>query len=132
MKLVQHNEITYPHRAVTQVVVWRTSSSLHYPALQGFPRFFFRHLLDITNIVVSDSEQTGDGQKFWLDMLDWAYNSGYSLYVADGTEGENWPKYPITSLDELENRWIQYAWGHDRDVHPHRRLIISKKPLEAA
>ncbi|MNL55676.1 hypothetical protein D3C87_1791060 [compost metagenome] len=65
-------------------------------------------------------------------MLDWAYNSGYSLYVADGTEGEDWPKFPIRSLDELESRWLEYAWGYDRDVHPHRRLIISKKPLEAA
>ncbi|SQC91950.1 Uncharacterised protein [Cedecea neteri] len=102
VKLVHHREITYPHSAVTQVMVWRTPSSRHYSAIQGFAKLFFRHLLDITNIVVSDSEQTGDGQRFWLDMLDWAYNSGYSLYVADGTEGEDWPKFPITSLDELE------------------------------
>lgn len=132
VKLVHHKEITYPHYAVTQVMVWRTPSSRHYSAIQGFAKLFFRHLLDITNIVVSDSEQTGDGQRFWLDMLDWAYNSGYSLYVADGTEGEEWPKYHITSLDELESRWLEYAWGNDRDVHIHRRLIISKKPLEAA
>lgn len=132
VKLVHHHEITYPHNAVTQAMVWRTPSSRHYSAIQGFAKMFFRHLLDITNIVVSDSEQTGDGQRFWLDMLDWAYNSGYSLYVADGTKGEDWPKFPIRSLDELESRWLEYAWGYDRDVHPHRRLIISKKPLEAA
>lgn len=132
VKLVHHHEITYPHSAVTQVMVWRTPSSRHYSAIQGFAKLFFRHLLDITKIVVSDSEQTGDGQRFWLDMLDWAYNSGYSLYVADGTEGEDWPKFPIRSLDELESRWLEYAWGYDRDIHAHRRLIISKKPLEAA
>lgn len=132
VKLVHHNEITFPHQAVTQVMVWRTSSSRHYPVIQGFPRFFFHHLLDVTNIVVSDSEQTGDGQKFWLDMLDWAFNSGYLLYVADGTEGEDWPKYRIKTLDELENHWLEYAWGYDHYVHIHRRLIISKHPLKAA
>lgn len=132
VKLVHHNEITWPHTAVTQVMVWRTSVTPHYMAVQGFPRIFFHHLLNITNIVVSDSEQTGEGRKFWRDMLNWAYSSGYSLYVADGTEGEDWPKFPIANMEELEERWLEYAWGRDRDVHLHRRLIISKKPLEAA
>ncbi|SQC92213.1 Uncharacterised protein [Cedecea neteri] len=41
VKLVHHREITYPHSAVTQVMVWRTPSSRHYSAIQGFAKLFF-------------------------------------------------------------------------------------------
>lgn len=132
VKLIHHNEITHPKKATTQVMVWRTTSSIYDPIVRGFPQMFFKHILDTSNIVVSDSEQTGDGQRFWLRMLDWAFNSKYQLYVADGTEGEDWPKHRIDNLNDLENYWLEFAWGKDKDVHPHRRLIISKKPLEAA
>ncbi|MCK6936701.1 hypothetical protein L8T01_10905 [Enterobacter roggenkampii] len=40
--------------------------------------------------------------------------------------GEEWHLTPVSSYAELEERWIAFAWGHDRDVHPHRRLVISK------
>lgn len=132
VKLVHHNEITYPHPATTQVMVWRTRDRRHRPVYSDFPHRFFMHILDTSNIVVSDSEQTGDGQRFWEDMLSWAFYEGYSLYVADGTEGEDWPKTQITDLKMMDEKWFDYVWGGDRDVHPHRRLIISKKPLEAA
>jgi hypothetical protein len=42
------------------------------------------------DIVVSDSEQTGDGQRFWLRMIDWAFSMNYQISVADGTVGEEW------------------------------------------
>lgn len=113
-------------------MVWRTTSSIYDPIVRGFPQIFFKHILDTSNIVVSDSKQTGDDQRFWLRMLDWAFNSKYQLYVADGTEGEDWPKHRIDNLNDLENYWLEFAWGKDKDMHPHRRLIISKKPLEAA
>ncbi|HHA1287593.1 TPA: hypothetical protein ACOEFM_004360 [Enterobacter roggenkampii] len=50
----------------------------------------------------------------------------YRISVADGTVGEEWHLTPESSYAELEERWIAFAWGHDRDVHPHRRLVISK------
>ena len=83
-------------------------------------------LLSEYDIVVSDSEQTGDGQRFWLRMIDWAFSMNYRISVADGTVGEEWHLTPVSSYAELEERWIAFAWGHDRDVHPHRRLVISK------
>lgn len=132
VKLVHHNEITWPHQATTQVMVWRDPDEEHKPAIDGFPQRFFRHILDTSDIVVSDSEQTGQGQRFWEGMSVWALRAGYNLYVADGTEGEDWPKTQITDRKMMDAEWLGYVWGGDRDVHPHRRLIISKKPLEAA
>ena len=127
VKLEFHNEITFPHGAATQVMVWRTPRTLHQSVVSGFPQFFFQLLLSEYNVVVSDSEQTGDGQRFWLRMIDWAFTMNYQISVADGTVGEEWHLTPVNSYAELEERWITFAWGYDRDVHPHRRLVISKK-----
>ncbi len=127
VKLEFHKEITFPQEAATQVMVWCTPRALHQPVVSGFPQFFFQWLLSEYNIVVSDSEQTGDGQRFWLRMIDWAFSMNYQISVADGTAGEEWHLTPVNSYAELEERWITFAWGVDRDVHPHRRLVISKK-----
>jgi len=127
VKLEFHNEITFPHGAATQVMVWRTPRTLHQSVVSGFPQFFFQWLLSEYNVVVSDSEQTGDGQRFWLRMIDWAFTMNYQISVADGTVGEERHLTPVNSYAELEERWIAFAWGYDRDVHPHRRLVISKK-----
>lgn len=127
VKLEFHNEITFPHGAATQVMVWRTPRTLHQSVVSGFPQFFFQWLLSEYNVVVSDSEQTGDGQRFWLRMIDWAFTMNYQISVADGTVGEERHLTPVNSYAELEERWITFAWGYDRDVHPHRRLVISKK-----
>lgn len=127
VKLQFHKEITFPQGAATQVMVWRTPRTVHQPVVSGFPQFFFQWLLSEYDIVVSDSEQTGDGQRFWLRMIDWAFTMNYQICVADGTAGEEWALTPVSSYAELEERWITFAWGYDRDVHPHRRLVISKK-----
>ena len=50
----------------------------------------------------------------------------HGKYVADGTSDEEWPKTPVASISELEERWLEFAWGLDKDVHLHRRLVISK------
>lgn len=127
VKLHFHQEITFPQGAATQVMVWRTTRTVHQPVVSGFPQFFFQWLLSEYDIVVSDSEQTGDGQRFWLRMIDWAFTLNYQISVADGTVDEEWQLTPVNSYAELEERWITFAWGYDRDVHPHRRLVISKK-----
>lgn len=67
-------------------------------------------MLSEYDIVVSDSEQTGDGQRFWLRMIDWAFTMNYRISVADGTVGEEWTLTPVNSYAELEERWIAFAW----------------------
>ena len=126
VKLKFHKEITFPHGAATQVMVWRTPRAVHQRVISGLPQLFFQWVLSEYDIVVSDSEQTGDGQRFWLRMIDWAFTMNYRISVADGTVGEEWTLTPVNSYAELEERWIAFAWGNDREVHPHRRLVISK------
>lgn len=129
VKLQFHHEITYPDGAATQIMVWRTPRTIHQRVVSGFPQYFFQWILSEYDIVVSDSEQTGDGQRFWLRMIDWAYTMQYQISVADGTIAEDWELTPVDSYSDLEERWISFAWGYDRDVHPHRRLVISKTKI---
>lgn len=109
VKLTFHKEITFPHGAATQVMVWRTPRAVHQRVISGLPQSFFQWVLSEYDIVVSDSEQTGDGQRFWLRMIDWAFSMNYQISVADGTVGEEWHLTPVSSYAELEERWIAFA-----------------------
>ena len=123
-----HSEITHPHRACSQVMVWRALNRKHQFATRDLPERFFAYLLESHDIVVSDGEQTADGQRFWLKMLEWAWDSGYHVYMADGTQ-EGYPRYKLQNMDELMEHFYASIWGNDRDIHPHRRAIISKSDL---
>ena len=106
VKLTFHKEITFPHGAATQVMVWRTPRAVHQRVISGLPQLFFQWLLSKYDIVVSDSEQTGDGQRFWLRMIDWAFTMNYRISVADGTVGEAWTLTPVNSYAELPGATI--------------------------
>lgn len=130
VEVVFHHEITYPRRSCTQIMVWRTTDPRHDKAVRGLPQQFFSYLLNEHDIVVSDEEQTGAGRRFWHVMLEWAFAQGYHIYIADGTYNQNFLLYSVKDMDEFFERWDPFAWGHDRDVHSHRRAVISKLALD--
>ncbi|HIB8909710.1 MULTISPECIES: hypothetical protein [Citrobacter] len=125
-----HTEFAHPHRSCSQIMVWRTPDPRHDQAVRGLPQRFFEFLLSEHDIVVSDEEQTGAGRRFWQVMLTWAIQSDYNVFIADGTHGSlndlGWPLYKVASMDEFYEKWDQYAWGNDPEVHKHRRAVISK------
>lgn len=41
VKLKFHKEITFPHGAATQVMVWRTPRAVHQRVISGLPQLFF-------------------------------------------------------------------------------------------
>ncbi len=53
-------------------------------------------------------------------MIEWAFSMNYRISVADGTVGDEWTLTPVNSYAKLEERWIAFACGYDRNVHPHR------------
>ncbi|KAB7715720.1 hypothetical protein GBN32_00335 [Plesiomonas shigelloides] len=127
-----HEQITHPRRSCTQIMVWRTTDSRHDKAVRGLPQHFFSYLLDEHDIVVSDEEQTGAGRRFWHVMLDWAFSQGYHIYIADGTYDENFLLYQVKNMDEFFEKWDPFAWGKDKEVHLHRRAVISKSMLNSS
>nr|WP_228029633.1 hypothetical protein [Pectobacterium carotovorum]AKG47496.1 hypothetical protein pA_00056 [Pectobacterium carotovorum] len=118
------NDIVYGKTTCTQIKVWRTISAKHNEVVHNLPRTFFTNLLKKHSIVVSDEEQTGDGKRFWETMIDWAMSSGFYVYVSDGTE-EDRPLSKITDMGEFYDKWDDFCWGNDREVHTHRLAVIS-------
>ena len=122
------DDIVYGRTTCTQIKVWRTVSSLHDSAVRDLPRTFFANLLKNYSIVVTDEEQTSDGKRFWGTMIVWAFQSGFHVYISDGTQIDR-PLTEIRNMDEFYQQWGSFCWGSDRDVHTHRLVVISNDML---
>jgi len=123
------DNIVHARRSCTQIMVWRSVQPQYNSAVSGLPRMFFQYFLEKYSIVVSDSEQTQDGRRFWETMIAWAIQEdGYHVYVSDGSE-EDRPLTFMTSWDDFYGTWADFCWGDDRDCHFHRLLVISKDQL---
>lgn len=128
VELIFRQDIVFSKTTCTQVKVWRTVSEQHDTATRHLPRSFFKYLLDIYNIIVSDEEQTNAGKRFWETMIDWAFQTGFHVYVSDGGE-EDRPLTAVKNTDDLYEQREHFCWGRDRDVHTHRLIVISKEQL---
>lgn len=113
----------------TQILVWRSVLPQHESVVSGIAKRFFRFFLSRYAIVVTDSEHTGDGKRFWEVMIAWALaEPGCYVYLSDGSRADR-PLERIHSLDAFYQHWSGYAWGSDRDVHSHRLFVISREAL---
>ncbi|QTL41801.1 hypothetical protein HGO23_18765 [Xenorhabdus budapestensis] len=128
VKLIFRRDIVVDKETCTQIMVWRTFSPEHQEAVSGFPRRFFRFLLENYSIIVTDEEQTGDGKRFWQIMIAWSMSVGYHVYVSDGGEIDR-PLTVVSSMDELIEKWDSFCWGTDADLHRHRLIVISQEIL---
>ncbi|NHB91360.1 hypothetical protein [Photorhabdus cinerea] len=116
-------------KTCTQILVWRTVLPQHDGAVRSLPQEFFRFFLENYSIIVSDSDRTSDGRRFWERMIAWAVNvDGYYVYVSDGTREERLLNL-ISSWDDFYITWADYCWGYDKDCHYHRLFVISKERL---
>jgi len=115
------------HRPATQVLVWRSTAFQHEAVLHQLARaVFFDYLLENYDVLVSDNQQTYEGQRFWLTQMSRAL--GLQLFVYH---------YHLISTELVQLRQetdIQalraVAWGGEQD-HAHHLVIISKLELPA-
>ncbi|WP_313416974.1 hypothetical protein [Pseudomonas oryzihabitans] len=115
------------HRPATQVLVWRSTAFQHEAVLSQLARtVFFDYLLENYDVLVSDNQQTHEGQRFWLTQMSRAL--GLQLFVYH---------YHLLSTELVQLRQeadIQalraVAWGGEQD-HAHHLVIISKLELPA-
>ncbi|WNY87405.1 hypothetical protein [Leclercia adecarboxylata] len=129
VKLEFLEHIVPTRKICTQILVWKTVQPQYDSAVRGLPQEFFKFFLSSYSIVVSDSEQTLDGRRFWERMIAWAIQTdGYHVYVSDGTQ-EDRPLTFMTSWDDFYGTWAGFCWGNDRDCHSHRLLVISTDQL---
>ncbi len=112
----------------TQVKVWRSSAYNHVEIIKDLPRQFFINLLNSYSIMVTDEEQTDAGQRFWETMISWAFSQNYFVYASNGEEEER-SLARIANMEDFYLNWIDVYWGKDKDIHPHKLVVISQSPL---
>lgn len=112
----------------TQVKVWRSSAYNHVEIIKDLPRQFFINLLNSYSIMVTDEEQTDAGQRLWETMISWAFSQNYFVYASNGEEEERLLGR-IANMEDFYLNWMDVYWGKDKDIHPHKLVVISQSPL---
>lgn len=110
--------------SVTQTLLWRASG--HPQAQNVTSTVVFEHLLKLWPIILSDKEQTPDGEKFWRDLIARADTKGHKYGLVDFSG----PKIDEPYLNEsVQDFWIrvnEQAYGTERK-HEARRFWIKAK-----
>lgn len=115
------------HRPATQVLVWRSISPEHDEVLHNLARtVFFDYLLDRYDVLVSDNQQTNEGQRFWLTQMLRALSIGAYVYHYHLMSTALVQLHSDSDVKALRT----VAWGGDDD-HAHNLVIISKLELPA-
>ena len=134
VKMIVRNEPNayLPIKNCTQLIVWRQVAGPHGAVLSGFARTVFNFLLRSHNIMISDEQQSADGQRFWLDRM------GESFVIADRNvyyidlnelDDEMVPTVNhIHNFDELMEEYVPKGWGTGEE-HKNRAFIISTQNL---
>lgn len=129
VKLKEGQHIVPGMTHITQVAVWRNGDDHHEIVVTNFARRVFAWLLENYSIVISDSEQTGDGASFWMRRIRQAISHPERhVYAWDGTSEDAEP-VEITTITDFLEHWKPQFWGFDPDVHQHRLFIITKQLL---
>ena len=112
-------------RRATQVLVWRSSDFNHSSVLRDLPKsVFFDYLLKCYFVVVSDSQQTIDGSRFWGYCLTRALASNLYVYHYNFIQGN---LSPISTKEQLDT-YKDAMWGNEPH-HEEQLAVISSVEL---
>ncbi len=109
-------------RTVTQVNLWRSLGDVS----PGFTQHMvFGVLLKEYPAILSDSLQTENGKKFWIDLLGRAMRTGHQVGLVDFGSGQVSSITSKAQLRLLEQGDTAWAWNSPR--HSALRFIIYRK-----
>ena len=109
---------------VWQSLVWSDEGS---PYLSGIPqKIFFEKLVPKFGTIITDSQQTWHGKRFWKLRIKEALDKNLNVYFY------NFQDHQIIKLDDFEAfREVEKdndVWG-DFNAHKMKRIVISNKDL---
>ena len=120
-EIIQHGLIPFP--CIAQIKLWRTSIPNQWTVQFRTEHVFFDILLQKTGCLITDTQHTDDGERFWLLRVKDAFNRKLNVYYISFIEPrkleqiQNWQSFTqLISNDEI--------WGWN-----HKYLIISNKKL---
>jgi hypothetical protein len=105
--------------AATQIMIWNRLGPIGLTS-----RVFFDRMLHKYDTMISDDQQSVDGQRFWLRQLRESLKRGFMIGMLDGNQLHGYD--PAGDFDT----WIASldAWGQNAD-HWFRRFFITKVSL---
>ena len=113
---------SFRSKVVTQIAVWRNYDV--YDTRQ-FPAYiFFKMLVPKYGTVMSDSQQTKDGRRFWQSRMGDALHKGLYVYTFDQMTRELKRLHASDDIDAA----APYLWAIDSKFRT-RRILISETAL---
>jgi hypothetical protein len=112
---------------VWQSLVW-TDPKVHADYLIGVAsKIFWEYLFNKFNVIVTDSEQTWKGRRFWEYRIGEALKKNLFVYFFNFQTKE---LVPLTDFDELYDYQEKYdIWGLTKS-HQLKRMVISQIDLQ--
>jgi hypothetical protein len=125
VRFTLQNNTFIGHQCAQQVMVWRNTKVFETEGLAK--EIFFNSLLQHYKVMITDSMQTEDGQRFWDKRILEALRMGLNVYYISLI-----PPREITKINnDREYQALASSkeiWGND-NKHQARRLVISSVPL---
>ena len=119
---VDHNKILGNY--VWQSLVWRATTAAE---LSGIPeKIFFETLLPKYGCVVTDSEQTWNGTRFWIYRITDALKMNLFVYYYNFRSKELIKVNSIDEFTEIEEKYD--IWGTSNN-HEMKRIVITNREL---
>lgn len=112
-------------RYVWQASVWRNlsvSNTLGWPE-----KIFFEYLLPAYHVIVTDSQQSFDGRKFWMNRIANAFVKNLNVYYCDFSSNK------LTKITD-NYHWVEFhrmnpsIWTN-QPASKMKRMVISDKDL---
>lgn len=119
---VGNNGVLYNY--VWQSLVW-IDPKYHYDYLDKIPaKIFFEYLLPKYHTIITDSEQTWYGKRFWQYRIIDALKKGLNVYFFDFDTKK---LKQLHVYDELSNYQAEYdIWG-ETNIHKMKRMVITDR-----
>lgn len=109
---------------VWQSLVWTNPIATY---IEGYPQqMFFEFLLPKFGTIITDSEQTWNGKRFWIYRIQDAFNMGLNVYFYDFST-QNIIKMQ-NYQDFVHAQRMYDIWG-DTNKHLMKRMLLTNKEL---
>ena len=112
---------------VTQIAIWMEYASKYadLPNGQRISKYvFFELLLPLADAIVTDSLQTIDGERFWINRIREAITSNMFVYAVYKDKN----KIVRIETEEQLRKIKPNIWG-DKKHHENRKIFISKTEI---
>jgi len=114
-------------QCVSQIAIWRSRMVNEQSGMAK--RIFMNHLIPKYGNIITDSEQTEDGRRFWADRIRECVTQGdcYVYYVSIYPDRKI---LDVSSMKDYEHIIRnQPAYGSN-EMFKNRRFVITTKPLD--